>query len=660
MSTSPLELAFNMLTSDEPLADILLEPSFEYPGADLILRSHDSHHFHVTKSYIVNSSPVLDGLIRKTQYSFDDASGESPLPIVELPESGAILHSLFTFVFPVTPLLPSSIEQTMELLSVSQKYQMVSVLAHIRGSIARRNPPADDSERDTALINYSLAQKYGLRPEALQAARIILKYPMSIDDLEDELDVMPGTSFHELWEYYEEVRAKLSSNIREFRTSSAHVILKGLECKKSKSSQIPCWISDYIRAIAKDPHVFDLIEFNTALARHLGKKKLQHTCTCSSMPIQTIRNFWRALASVVDTSFQEVSITHIHLLFMWLNSFQAESALSLVQNLEDIQSKVDPIMSLPEPLDVSDADLIIRSSDLVNFRVHQTVLAMASPFFGDLLSPPRPSVGESLNGLPIVQLVEDAELLHSLVSILYPVPSVIPESHEKVLFLLAACQKYDMVEAQSYIRAEINRSAPLGFLPPFDNTVFRAYAIASEKGLVPEMESAARLTLDIPMTFETLGEGLRLFQGSALRDLARFRTRCRDNLIACLKSFLQPDASGPSSIWVGCPSASEPESYKPVLPVWLCQVLSYKNLKSQEFTHPLPTPSSISARYSTAINTHDDCNFCLRVHAKHGMSFVSQLERMLKDSREKVHTSFSFEFELSDDPSARRCAVVCG
>jgi hypothetical protein len=265
---------------------------------------------------------------------------------------------------------------------------------------------------------------------------------------------------------------------------------------------------------------------------------------------------------------------------------------------------------------------------------------MASPFFKDLLSLPQPSDSESVDGLPVVQLIEDAELLHSLVSVLYPIPSAIPDSYEKVLYLLAACQKYDMVEAQSYIRTEVSRRAPWGFSPPFGNTVFRAYAIASEKGLIPEMESAARLTLNQPMTFETLGEGLRFFQGSALRDLARFRKRCGDNLITCFKSFLEVGAPGLSSIWVGCPSARQPSGNKPVLPIWLSRALSYEDLKSQVFTHPLPTPSSIRARYLAAIQTHDDCMFCLRVHAKKGSSFASQLEGMLKHAREKVHTSF--------------------
>ena len=613
-------------------------PLFVYPGADIILRSHDSHFFRVLKSHIVYNSPVLDELVKASLDAPDDAQ-EGSLPVLHLPESGEILHSLLTFIFPVIPIVPATTEKAMELLSVAQKYQMLSVMAHIRYNIAQQCPLP--TERDTALHHYHLAQQHGLRHEALQAARTISKDPVNIEDLEDKLDMMPGASLYELWKYSEKVRAILKSDLTEFRTSGARGTLTGLRCVTSSSSQIPCWLDGYIESIVDAPIQFDLIEFSTALARHLGHEPRDARCECRSIQNQTIRNFWRALTSVVDASFQKVSMIDIRQLPTKLKSLQAESTLSLVKNRrEDILSEVDSITSLPEPLDISDGNLVIRSSDLVNFRVHKAVLAMASPFFKDLLSLPQPPDSESIDGLPVVQLTEDAELLHSLVSVLYPVPSVIPHSCEKVLYLLAACQKYDMVKAQSYIRAEVDNWSPWGFLPPFGNTVFRVYAIASEKGLVPEMESAARQTLDRPMTFETLGAGLRLFQGSALRDLVRFRKRCRDNLITCLKTFLEVGAPGLSSIWVNCPSTSKLKSSKPVLPIWLCQVLSYEELKSQVFTHPLPTPSGIRGRYLTAIQTHDDCFFCLRMHAKKGSSFASQLERMLKHAREKVNTYF--------------------
>jgi hypothetical protein len=124
-----------------------------------------------------------------------------------------------------------------------------------------------------------------------------------------------------------------------------------------------------------------------------------------------------------------------------LNLLQAESALSFVREREDPRAQIDSTASPLEPFDVPDPNFIIRSSDFVDFRVHKLVLAVASPFFKDLLSLPQPSDSESIDGLPVVQLSEDSELLNSLVSILYPVPTVLPNSYEKVSYPLATCQR---------------------------------------------------------------------------------------------------------------------------------------------------------------------------------------------------------------------------
>jgi hypothetical protein len=122
-----------------------------------------------------------------------------------------------------------------------------------------------------------------------------------------------------------------------------------------------------------------------------------------------------------------------------LNLSQAESALSLVRDLEDLQSQIDAATPPLETFDESDTNLIIRSSDLVDFRVHKSVLAMASPFFKDLLSLPQPSDSESVDGLPVIQFSEGSELLNTLVSMLYPVPTVTPKSYDKVMYLLGTC-----------------------------------------------------------------------------------------------------------------------------------------------------------------------------------------------------------------------------
>ena len=296
---------------EEPLTNLL----FEYPGADIILRSHDTHHFRVLKSYVIANSPVLDELICKALGSIDDEH-EASLPVFQLPESGAILHSLLTFVFPVIPLLPSTTEQSMELLSVAQKYQMDSVLALIRLSIARRSPPS--TQRDSAFNTYSLAHKYGLRQEALQAARTMLHHPLNIEDLKDGPDKMSGASLYELWKYFDKARPILASDLMEFRTSGARTILTGLHCVELSSSQIPRWLDDYIASLENAPNL-DIFEFNTNLARHVGRFQ-SDGCSCGSISSHTLRDFWEALTFVLDGSFEKVNIIDVNDLLARLTS----------------------------------------------------------------------------------------------------------------------------------------------------------------------------------------------------------------------------------------------------------------------------------------------------------------------------------------------------
>ena len=295
---------------DEPLANLL----FDHPGADIILRSQDAYHFRVPKIHIINISPILGELIQRALDSLDSPGDANAIRVVHLPESGEILRCLLTFIFPVTPLVPPTPEEIMELLFVAQKYRMGIALTHIRGSIARQN--SLPTRLEPALHMYALAQKYGLRPEALQAARtILLKQSMTIEDLDDKLDTMPGASLYELLKYHERVRAILASDLTEFRMSSGHGTITGFRCTELSSSQIPCWLDHYICSLEKAPNLFDLFEFNAAMARHIADRGASEGlhCDCASIPGQTrtIREFWEALASVIDGSFEKVSVVDV-------------------------------------------------------------------------------------------------------------------------------------------------------------------------------------------------------------------------------------------------------------------------------------------------------------------------------------------------------------
>ncbi|KAH9066069.1 hypothetical protein EDB83DRAFT_2291529 [Lactarius deliciosus] len=323
---------------------------------------------------------------------------------------------------------------------------------------------------------------------------------------------------------------------------------------------------------------------------------------------------------------------------------QANSTLALVK--EESTSENSGIPFAQPCLDVPDANIIIRSSDKVNFRVHKSLLSMSSPFFSDLLSLPQPPDDELVDGLPVIQLSEDADLLNSLVSLLYPISPYIPGSCEHAFALLAACQKYDMISIQSYIRAEIKRwpSTPIGA------EAFRRYAIASSLGLHQETESAARLTLVHPMTFETLGEGLRSFKGRALCDLIRYRKHCRDNLISCLNSFFDPNSR--RQIWAGCHQSSS----------WLTSFFTSKSVEmrgSDGFTCGLFSPSTIREEFIVALKNHtqSECYSCPRVHLD-GQTFCKELEKEFSRELDEVRSGERSCLSTTHPTSRYQCCPI--
>jgi hypothetical protein len=196
-----------------------------------------------------------------------------------------------------------------------------------------------------------------------------------------------------------------------------------------------------------------------------------------------------------------------------------------------------------------------------------------------------------------------------------------------------------MASVQSSIRSEVKHGGE--FPAPKGAKAFTAYAIAGSKGLIPEMENAAHQTLDHPMTFEVLGEGLRFFKGWVLCDLAYFCKRCRDSLITCLDSFLEVQPPGPSSIWVHCSDAmskASRESRHHALVPWLNDILSrhQNDLKLQKFIGPLDIHSRICGEYLTALQNHGTCPTCWGVHVRNGSTFCAGLENKLAQALNKV------------------------
>ena len=327
MSVIPPEISArnpNLLPRPAPQSPNEVVPDetshFNYPGSDIVLRSRDSYNFPLPKLNIVICSPVLRNLIETVSNPHDVPTGEEHLPVVNVPESKETLYNILTFIFPVTPTLPSTAEKVMELLAVAQKYEMKSVVSHIRGTISLQDPPF--LRLETAFHVYFLAQEYGLHREAVQAARVTLRSPMIIESLGDNLDFpgMTGAYLHELWKYHEQVRTELKSALLEFIDSGLPSDVNSLTCTSyyHGSQSSPQWLYDYINSLAETPHLFDLTEFETTWTRYVQSHgPFNGPCSypgISSGPTGSLsqaagkRTIWQALTAVVHRAIAKVQL----------------------------------------------------------------------------------------------------------------------------------------------------------------------------------------------------------------------------------------------------------------------------------------------------------------------------------------------------------------
>ncbi|KAH9050307.1 hypothetical protein EDB84DRAFT_1573681 [Lactarius hengduanensis] len=198
------------------------------------------------------------------------------------------------------------------------------------------------------------------------------------------------------------------------------------------------------------------------------------------------------------------------------------------------------------PFDDSDADIILRSgftSILVpgsadnrvvatDFLVHKLLLVKASSVFKSLFS----SISETSDqqnaealkhgikrdikgNRPVLCLLEDRDTVHRLLTAIYPIDIVYPQTFDTMIKTFGAARKYGMPSVLARFRTYCGRVAPV---VTAENS-FRAYGLASNEGLKEVALEAAQLTLSLPQTFETYGSSLCYASGPALLALRKHR-----------------------------------------------------------------------------------------------------------------------------------------
>jgi hypothetical protein len=177
------------------------------------------------------------------------------------------------------------------------------------------------------------------------------------------------------------------------------------------------------------------------------------------------------------------------------------------------------------PFDEASADIAIRSSDQIEFRVHKLILTHASPVLQTLFGLPQ-AEADALAGqegrLPVVPVPQDAETLADFLRFCYPMMPPRPRSMDKLVALINAAQYYQVDEFTSYLQ-EILLSAE--FLPQNSN---RAYALACRWDWKNVAEKAAKSSLRVELDLRSLADIPEMADMPAvsLIRLLDYRNRC--------------------------------------------------------------------------------------------------------------------------------------
>ncbi|RPD58997.1 hypothetical protein L226DRAFT_572389 [Lentinus tigrinus ALCF2SS1-7] len=170
----------------------------------------------------------------------------------------------------------------------------------------------------------------------------------------------------------------------------------------------------------------------------------------------------------------------------------------------------------PSPFNKPTTDIILRTSDHVDFYVYSQILIAASPVFEGMFEVPQPPAGqeELKYGRPIVELGEDSGALETLLRIIYPINKPAKRTVKEVEPALRAAMKFEMELAVTVLTADLQAAAsthPMQVWATACRLQLENMAYTAARVLVPVLSSGSWgiVTSSVtsrPLTFEELGD----------------------------------------------------------------------------------------------------------------------------------------------------------
>jgi BTB/POZ domain len=212
------------------------------------------------------------------------------------------------------------------------------------------------------------------------------------------------------------------------------------------------------------------------------------------------------------------------------------------------QPQTPAVKDASPPFNDPTSDVILRTSDDVDFHLHKVILSFGSPVFKDMFSLPQPSakVQVGLNSeseTPLISVTEDSKTMDRTMRFCYPCEHPVLETLEDVTGMLEMVQKYDMAATHKNVRR-------LLVAPKFLETEpLRVYLIACRYKLGDEARLAAKYALQFPM-FGPYIEELEHVPASVHHHLMDYHQQCGKAAAEITRSLRW--ISQDSWIWFNC------------------------------------------------------------------------------------------------------------
>ncbi|KAJ3483669.1 hypothetical protein NLI96_g6160 [Meripilus lineatus] len=218
----------------------------------------------------------------------------------------------------------------------------------------------------------------------------------------------------------------------------------------------------------------------------------------------------------------------------------------------------------PPPFDKLNANLILRSSDWVDFRVRRGIMEEVSTMFEDMLSIPQPQGQDNSKDVgydgdvPIVQLTEHSSVLLPVLQLCYPGLGSLSVPKDSIVAVYEASRKYMMDWPMKRTLDQLMEWA--------QTEPYRVYAIAAKFQSIDLLRFAAKQTLRFPNSIPYCEEWEDITAGT-LHRLIKYRQAHVDAMMRQMRSLFIPRHFddkymvtfanrlwGTQWVWFGCKS----------------------------------------------------------------------------------------------------------